>query len=64
MFNLTEHDPTVTVVVCNLPPDLASDDLELYFESEKYSGGGNIAEISIKKAQRKAIIEFEDPEGK
>ena len=63
VLSFTEHDPRVTIVVGNLPPDLPTDDLELYFESKKHSGGGAIVNTACKRAERKALIEFEKAEG-
>ena len=63
VLSFTENDPRVTIVVRNLPPDLHTDDMEIYFESRKYSGGGKIANIVCERAEQMALIEFEESKG-
>ena len=38
--------------------------LELYFESSKRSGGGDISEIRIDRSAKCAFVTFKDPQGK
>ena len=44
--------------------ELDEDYLEMYFESHRRSGGGEIADIDIIDQQRVALITFSDHEGK
>ena len=43
--------------------NICEDDLNIYFQSRKKSGGGDISHVSIDKGQRFAEIEFEDASG-
>ena len=52
-----------TVVVSGLKPKINSDILTMYFENQKRSGGGVIKNINVLVDERKAVVEFEDPEG-
>ena len=51
-------------MVENIPPELGAEDLELYFESDKYSGGGETSSFQFTKASRRAVIVFDDPASK
>ena len=53
-----------TVRVTGLKPTLSKDILEVYFESKKRSGGGDIEDIVIMTGKGEALITFEEPEGK
>ena len=64
IYVIDEYDPAITIVVEGIPPDLDADDLDLYFESNKDSGGGNTSAIQYSRASRRAIIIFDDPTSK
>ena len=49
------------MIVAGVAAHLDTDDLELYFSSKKYSGGGPIDAISRKQSQ--IIIEYENQHG-
>lgn len=49
--------------VTNLHDDIDEESLELYFESEKYSGGGYLKHIDFDNQRRSAVITFEQQKG-
>lgn len=51
-----------TVEVLLLPKDVDEELLSLYFENKRRSGGGPL--ISVEKKDGRAILVFEDAEGK
>ena len=51
------------VVVLELPPNIEEGMLELYFESEKHSGGGDILNIKIHPEHATAVIAFSEKSG-
>ena len=54
-------DPALTIIVTNIPPNFPAEDLELYFESEKFSGGGTVETSQVNPRERTAVVVFEDP---
>ena len=50
-----------TVIVDDVPDDVDTDDLDLYFCSKKHSGGGPVDTIARKSNQ--VIVEFEEEQG-
>lgn len=54
---------TKTLFIRNVADNICEDDLSIYFQSRKKSGGGDIIHVSIDKRQRFAEIEFEDASG-
>ena len=55
---LDKYDPQHTVIVENIPVELEQEELELYFQSNKYSGGGATQKIVFEAGSSKAIIVF------
>ena len=53
-------DPALTIIVTNIPPNFPAEDLEAYFESEKFSGGGPVETSQLNPRERTAVIVFED----
>lgn len=51
-----------TLEVLELPEGVDEELLSLYFENKRRSGGGSL--VSVKKSNDRAIIVFEDAEGK
>lgn len=49
--------------IADIPSHFHEDDLVLYFESEKRSGGGEIAKMKYNSTDRGASIVFESPSG-
>ena len=43
---------------------MSSDELELYFESEKYSGGGDVDNVNLFPEATGAIVYFQKETGK
>eukprot|EP00062_Callorhinchus_milii_P011494 gi/632957508/ref/XP_007894518.1/ PREDICTED: poly [ADP-ribose] polymerase 14-like [Callorhinchus milii] len=52
---------TDTVYVEGIQPTHSDDFLRLYFSNQKRSGGGVLAEMSVKRQEGTAILQFEDP---
>ena len=52
------------VQISGINETVSEDFLQLFFESEKRSGGGEIKEIDVYVALQMAIITFEKEEGK
>ncbi|XP_072026034.1 protein mono-ADP-ribosyltransferase PARP14-like [Amphiura filiformis] len=48
------------VLVTNLKPDTSLDNIELYFENERRSGGGDVREVKFNSDENQAIVYFED----
>ena len=59
-----DYNPKYTVVVQNIPPGLDEEDLELYFQSNKYSGGGEMAKFTFNTGSTEAIMVYKDHAGK
>ena len=51
------------LMISGILPNATNDELELYFESHKKSGGGNV-ELLERVNEESAIITFEDSSGK
>ncbi|XP_067843255.1 protein mono-ADP-ribosyltransferase PARP14 [Heptranchias perlo] len=62
--HITVHrlDKTDTVQIEGIDPSLTNEILDLYFSNTKRSGGGEIAEIEVKRSERTAILRFQDHE--
>ena len=56
------RDP-YTIVVTNLPLNVSVESLELYFESERCSGGGNVDNVKLFPAASGAIVTFAKEKG-
>ena len=54
-----EYDPSCTIVVENIPEELDEEDIELFFESKKYSNGGALAGVKFFRAASRAIVQFQ-----
>uniref|UniRef100_UPI00398F3F7B protein mono-ADP-ribosyltransferase PARP14-like isoform X2 n=1 Tax=Pristiophorus japonicus TaxID=55135 RepID=UPI00398F3F7B len=55
-------EKTDSVQIEGIDPILTDEYLDLYFSNIKRSGGGEIAEITIKRFERTAILRFQDHE--
>lgn len=54
-----------TIFVSSLPKDTSKDDLQIYFQSKKKSGGGDVEEIAFDSTETGiAKIVFADSHGK
>ena len=53
-----------SLYVSNLPDETSLDDLIIYFQSEKYSGGGDVNNDVSKLDDNNAVIVFEKNEGR
>ncbi|XP_072026437.1 protein mono-ADP-ribosyltransferase PARP14-like [Amphiura filiformis] len=56
--SLVEHPDCI--LVQNLTPAISEDAIELYFESERKSGGGIVREVQMNPKRNQAIVFFED----
>ena len=56
--------PQCTVRITGLAESVTKDLLELYFESEKKSSGGNVKDIQLDETEGEAYVTFETEEGK
>ena len=45
-------------------PSITEDAVELYFESERKSGGGIVREIQMDEKKNRAVVFFEDYRGR
>ena len=52
-----------TIAVTNLPENPSEEELELYFESKKYSDGGDVDNVKLFDDALGAIVTFEKEEG-
>ncbi len=52
------------VLVTNLKPDTSQDNIDLYFESQRRSGGGTVRDVQLNSEDNQAIVFFEDYRGK
>ena len=52
------------ILVTNLPPNVTDQQIELFFENSKKSGGGEVQKVEYDKEARSAIVTFKDVEGK
>ncbi|XP_061194415.1 protein mono-ADP-ribosyltransferase PARP14-like isoform X2 [Saccostrea echinata] len=56
-------DLEVTAVkVTNLPPKATDEQIELFFENPRKSGGGEVEKVEFDEATKSAIVWFKDPE--
>ena len=51
------------VIASGVPQSIGKDFLELYFESEKRSGGGSIADLKLHPQHGKVVILYSDNSG-
>ena len=51
------------ILVQNVVPSITEDAVELYFESERKSGGGIVREIQMDEKKNRAIVFFENWRG-
>lgn len=51
------------ILVTNLPPNVTDQQIELFFENSKKSGGGEVQRVEYDKEARSAIVTFKDAEG-
>ena len=49
-------------MVSNIPSGVEQEDLELYFENERRTGGGQVTDVDYDPKRGTAVIEFKDPE--
>ena len=62
--NLTDSlEASCAISVEGLNPTIGRDVLEMFFESERRSGGGKIVNMQINQKSRRAIIWFADEGG-
>uniref|UniRef100_A0A8B8E892 Poly [ADP-ribose] polymerase n=1 Tax=Crassostrea virginica TaxID=6565 RepID=A0A8B8E892_CRAVI len=50
------------ILVTNLPPNVTDQQIELFFENSKKSGGGEVQRVEYDKEARSAIVTFKDAE--
>ena len=56
-------EPQCTVRVYELADSVTKDLLELYFENEKKSSGGDVKDIQLDETEGEACVTFETEEG-
>lgn len=56
-------DESVMLQVDELGEKVTGELLKLYFENERKSGGGPVADVSILHGLQRAVITFKDPSG-
>ena len=52
-----------TILVFDLPPQTTKNELTIYFQSSKKSGGGDVEKVDLTPNGKIAVITFEDEEG-
>ena len=52
-----------TILVTNLPPNVTDQQIELFFENSKKSGGGEVQRVEYEKKARSAMVTFKDARG-
>ena len=72
-FQLLGHEVNVerppkpdprSILVLNIPHNISTEMLEMFFESKKKSGGGDIAEIQYEEGYGEARVSFQDIAGR
>ena len=58
-----EHEEAGAILVTNLPPNVTDQQIELFFENSKKSGGREVQKVEYDKEARSAIVTFKDAEG-
>lgn len=58
-----EQVPPSAVLVSDLPPGCTNEFLEMYFESKKKSGGGDVEKVEMFPDRNEAVITFESSDG-
>ncbi|XP_062609393.1 uncharacterized protein LOC134271160, partial [Saccostrea cucullata] len=58
----SEEQEVTAVKVTNLPPRTSEDQIELFFENRKKSGGGEVEKVEIDEATNSAIVWFKEVE--
>ena len=51
------------ILIKNLKPGISLDNIELYFENERRSGGGPVREVNFNEGEDEAVVFFENWEG-
>ena len=59
--NMTMPEPR-TIEVTNLTKEISTDQLSLYFENNRKSGGGSVVDVT-KQGDKSAYVTFENPSG-
>ncbi len=62
VINIAVWEPMVKVT--GIPQSLKRDVIELFFESSKRSGGGDIKDLTICREHNFVVITYQEPEGK
>ena len=57
-------EPQCTIRITELAESISKDHLELYFENERKSSGGNVKDIQLDETEGEAYVTFETEEGK
>ena len=58
-----DEQNTCAIKVSNLPENATEEQLKLFFESTRHSGGGNTKRILLQSDNQTAIVVFHNPEG-
>ena len=59
-----EEEPPAALKISGFKPSTHEDVLQMYFESKKKSGGGDIDQFEMSKAKDSVVITFKDPSGR
>ncbi|XP_077865002.1 protein mono-ADP-ribosyltransferase PARP10-like, partial [Saccoglossus kowalevskii] len=51
---------TDSILILNLPENITKDKIELYFENQKKSGGGDVEEVTLDHEKHVSVVYFED----
>ncbi|XP_062593153.1 protein mono-ADP-ribosyltransferase PARP14-like, partial [Saccostrea cucullata] len=57
-----EEEEVTAVKVMNLPPKATEEQIELFFENPRKSGGGEVEKVEFDKDSNSAVVWFKDPE--
>ncbi|XP_065184537.1 protein mono-ADP-ribosyltransferase PARP14-like isoform X2 [Sycon ciliatum] len=55
------EEPSATILVSALPENVDEDDLEMYFDNKKRSGGGDVSRVEMASDGTEALVTFTDP---
>jgi hypothetical protein len=59
-----ELEETTAIRVVNLPPGVSEEQIELFFENRKKSGGGDVDRVEYDEDTNSAVVWFIDASGK
>lgn len=62
-FNIDKVPETSSITVWDIKEEITEDQLRLYFENTRRSGGADVEDVISNKQQRYAVIKFQDAKG-